>query len=96
MTTLLFVLFFLFAFSVGIAATLLVVGLIVREDVKNGEGVYVSYNAREDKWMVFGDIDATINKMYSHYKRPDVYDKAKLEELEKANKNEKQKRWYRK
>lgn len=100
MTALLFVLFFLVSFLIGSAATFLVVSLIIREDVKRGEGVFVTYREKDDRWLVFGDVDETINKMRSHFREPEVFNKARLDKLEAESKAKrkaaKARRWYRK
>ncbi|QEG10403.1 hypothetical protein KMI8_78 [Klebsiella phage KMI8] len=100
MTALLFVLFALFCIAVGIAATLLVVAAIVHEDVKNGEGLYVSFNPGKDRWMVFGDVEETLNKMRNHYREPDTFGKAEVEKIKADRKAKKaaakKRRWYRK
>lgn len=100
MTALLFVLFFLFAFAVGSASTFLVVSLIIREDVKKGEGLFITYREKDDRWLVFGDVDETTNKMRSHYREPEVFDKARLDKMEAESKAKrkaaKARKWYRK
>lgn len=96
MTALFFALFFIVSLAFGSFLTFLVVSLIIREDVKNTEGLYVVYNKKSDKWTIFGDIDNTLNKMRSHYKEPEVYDKARLEQMSKENKAKSKVRWYRK
>lgn len=100
MTALLFVLFFLVSFLIGSAATFFVVSLVIREDVKNGEGVFVTYREKDDRWLVFGDVDETINKMRNHFREPEVFNKARLDKLEAESKAKrkaaKARRWYRK
>lgn len=100
MTVLLFVLFFVFCFVLGSGATLLVVAAIVRDDVRKGEGLYVTYSPINDRWSVFGDVDSTLNKMRSHHMLPDTYDRERLEAAVKARrekaKAKSKRRWYRK
>lgn len=96
MTALLFALFFIVSFIIGGVATFMVVGLIIREDIRNSEGVVVTFNAKRDKWTIFGDLDFTLNKMRNHYKEPEIFDKAKLEETAKAGKRRSKVKWYRK
>lgn len=100
MTALLFVLFFLISFAIGAAATFLVVSFIIRADVKYGEGLYVTYQDKHDRWLVFGDVDETINKMRHHWREPEVFNKARLDKIEAESKAKrkaaKARRWYRK
>lgn len=96
MTALLFVLFFIVSFIIGGVATFMVVSIILREEIRNGNGVVVIFNAKRDKWEVFGDLDFTLNKMRSHYKEPDIFDKARLDKAAKASKQRSKVKWYRK
>lgn len=100
MSVLLFILLFLFGVGAGVTLTLLIVAAIVHSNIKDGEGVYVTFSPKSDRWMVFGDVDETLNKMRSHYKEPDKFGKRELEKFKEDRKaklaESKRRRWYRK
>lgn len=91
MTALLFALFFLASFLVGVAATCFTVSFIILEDVKRCEGVFVTYQKKDDRWLVFGDVDETINKMRSHFREPEIFNKARMDKADAERKAKRKK-----
>ena len=68
MTTFFLILAFIAVFVLGFSGALLLVGAVLKHDADKVEGVWLTYNKREDVWKCFGDLPATYAKARTHRK----------------------------
>lgn len=69
MTTFLFILAFIAVFVLGVVSAILLIAVVVKHDADTNEGVWLSYNRKQDVWKCFGDLPAVYAKAQTHYKQ---------------------------
>lgn len=69
MTTFFLILAFVAVFALGMAAAFLAMGFILKHDSDTNEGVWLTYNKKDDEWKVFGNIPETVAKASSHWRQ---------------------------